>query len=279
MINSSPFLAVLALITFKIHGWITKCRIRITWEMHVHMVEQHTSILPLIAKLPRSEPIWFNLPFLEKELSSILDPLLACFLHITPKTPQQLLVILMCAQDRRQIRTKQPNSEISMKCLLLKTRPNQLQVWWNLVTTHLKMSTNTPNWKYSNTWSSLITIQKFLQTSNLNCFCDLWSKTLAHLFFHNSNDYTTRLNKKLDSKIPKMKKRNNEKDSKMKETQWKYRRKVQMRLYCTLRNNNEMGQSRNLWNVRKSAQMMWFNEYRIFIDNLVKDERKIKESW
>ena len=43
-----------------------------------------------------------------------------------------------------------------------------------------------------------------------------------------------------------MKKRNNEKDSKMKETQRKYRRQIQMRLSCTLRNNNEMGQSRNL---------------------------------
>ena len=46
-----------------------------------------------------------------------------------------------------------------------------------------------------------------------------------------------------------------------------------------LQSKKEMGQSRNLWNVRKSAQIMWFNEYRIGIDNLVKDERKIKESW
>ena len=110
------------------------------------------------------------------------------------KQRNEVLEFLCTKQKANQNQTA-PNSEISMKCLLLKTRPNQLQVWWNLVTTHLKMSTNTPNWKYSNTWSSLITIQKFLQTSNLNCFCDLWSKTLAHLFFHNSNDYTTRLNK------------------------------------------------------------------------------------
>ena len=52
-----------------------------------------------------------------------------------------------------------------------------------------------------------------------------------------------------------------------------------MRLSCTLKNNNEMGKSRNLWNVRNSAQMIWFHEFRIEFSNLVKDESKIKESW
>ena len=64
MINSSPFLAVLALIIFKIHGWITKCsnkdnrNIRVVPIVLVAFVVVYVSTLPLISKLPRS---WTNM--------------------------------------------------------------------------------------------------------------------------------------------------------------------------------------------------------------------------
>ena len=151
----------------------------------------------------------------------------------------------LCTKQKKKQNPHSPNSEICMKCLLLKTRPNQLQVWWNLVTTHLKMSTNTPNWKYSNTWSSLITIQKFLQTSNLNCFCDLWSKHLR-IFFSTTPLTTQQGSQKTRLKMNQCEKKKQWKRLKNEGWKDKIQKTKEIQLFCIFAKTQGMGHSRNL---------------------------------